>query len=179
MSLSVEEIKEARSLGGGALIRKHSQLESKIKSGKAGRVDKDELEKVEGRIKELAGKVIGRPVDTREPMQDTVEDKPEREADSKPTKLQLLERIDNLKAFGRQGRMIERMYSKKLDKFVAVISRPEQRSLIKDTLITVYTIEEAIIMTESEIESDPETYKAVDMVKDLFDGDVVSVQDAV
>lgn len=181
MSLTVSQIEAARELGGGALLRKYDQLEGRIASGKAGKGEAAELEKMEQRIADLASRSLGKetkvsPVEAKETI--VTEKETIVNSEKAKTKLKMLERLDNLKAFGREGRMIEKMWSKRLNKMVAVISRPEQRSLIKDPDVTIYTIEETIMLSDPEIESDPELHKAVDQVKGIFDAEIVGFFDS-
>ena len=178
MALTITQIEAARSLGGGALLRKYDQLEARISSGKAGKGESAELEKIESRIIELAARGGAEsPPETAEVVPANAEE-PKADAaavDRADKKIKALERVDKLKAFQKAGMMIPEMWSKKLGKMVAVISKPEQRAEITDPNISIYTIEETILIAKEELDQDEDEYKKLDLVKGVFDGEVAAV----
>lgn len=66
-----------------------------------------------------------------------------------------------------------KMFSRKLNKEIAVISDEKQRKNYPD--ITVYTIDEAIMMTEPDMEHDIAAQKLIDQVKCSIDGELIGV----
>jgi len=77
-----------------------------------------------------------------------------------------------MRRFKGAGKEIK-MFSKKLNKQIAVISEESQRNNYPD--MTVYTIDEAILLSEPELEHDIASQKLIDQVKSSMDGELIGV----
>ena len=77
-----------------------------------------------------------------------------------------------MRRFKGAGKEIK-MFSKKLNKEIAVISEEAQRNNYPN--MTVYTIDEAILLTEPELEHDIASQKLIDQVKSSIDGELIGV----
>jgi hypothetical protein len=79
-------------------------------------------------------------------------------------------RLANMQRFRADSKHVK-MFSHKLNKEIAVISKEDQRSMYKE--MTTYTIDEAIALTERELDSDIAKSKVIDQVKVAIDGAVM------
>jgi len=79
-------------------------------------------------------------------------------------------RFANMQKFRAEGKHVK-MFSHKLNKEIAVISKEDQRGLYGD--LTVYTMDESLAIAEAELEADVAKAKIIDLVKEAIDGEVV------
>jgi len=160
MEITDEQLRLAENLGGGGLVKRFQAM--KAKGTKQG---EREIDKLSSMIIELIKRNSKTTEDPRKGLKA-----------NERSGIDRVQQIVGLNEFKRKGKVIPKLYSHRVGRNIAVISRPEQRKEIEEGVL-IYTVDEAILIAKADWEEDLMRQEKIAEVKEVLDGELIEARE--